>query len=126
MARRLKLFQAAGLELEYMIVAADSLAALPITDRVLHAVAGAYDSEIDLGEISWSNELALHVIELKTSGPAAALADLPARFQQLGLACVFVHPLRSGAHHVRWTRVAAVSFRAAPPPPLPPPPPPPR
>ena len=67
----LHLFEAFGVELEYMIVDADSLVVRPITDVVMHEVAGEYLSEVELGEISWSNELALHVIELKTTEPAA-------------------------------------------------------
>jgi glutamate---cysteine ligase / carboxylate-amine ligase len=78
----LHLFDAFGVELEYMIVAADSLSVLPVTDRVLHSVAGEYLSEVELGEISWSNELALHVIELKTTRPTADLAGLPQLFQE--------------------------------------------
>lgn len=81
MSTALHLFEAYGVELEYMIVDADSLSVLPITDRVMLEVAGAYLSEIDLGAVSWSNELALHVIELKTNGPAAALEPLPEEFQ---------------------------------------------
>jgi glutamate---cysteine ligase / carboxylate-amine ligase len=75
------LFERFGVELEYMIVHADSLAVLPIADRVLHAVAGRYLSEIEMGSIAWSNELALHVIELKTNGPAPALDGLADDFQ---------------------------------------------
>ncbi len=76
------LFQRFGVELEYMVVHAESLAVLPVTDRVLWAVAGQYLSEIELGTISWSNELALHVIELKTTEPAASLDGLAAEFQE--------------------------------------------
>lgn len=76
------LFEAYGVELEYMIVDADSLDVRPITDRVMHDVAGAYVSEHELGDIAWSNELALHVIELKTNGPAASLAELPRLFSE--------------------------------------------
>ena len=75
------LFDCFGVELEYMIVRRDTLDVFPAADRVLHAVAGAYDSEVEIGEIAWSNELALHVIELKTSGPASALTGLAAKFQ---------------------------------------------
>ncbi len=81
MAKTLSLFEAFGIELEYMIVTADSLDVCPITDRVLHAVAGAYEAEVELGDISWSNELALHVIELKTTAPIGSLAGLADRFQ---------------------------------------------
>jgi gamma-glutamyl:cysteine ligase YbdK (ATP-grasp superfamily) len=77
----LSLFQAFGVELEYMIVDADTLAVRPISDRVLHAVAGQYVAEVELDDVAWSNELALHVIELKTNGPAGSLAPLSAAFQ---------------------------------------------
>jgi glutamate---cysteine ligase / carboxylate-amine ligase len=77
-----RLFERFGVELEYMIVDARSLDVLPVTDRVLLAVAGEYLSEIELGAISWSNELALHVIELKTTDPAASLDGLAAEFQE--------------------------------------------
>ena len=76
------LFEAFGVELEYMIVDADTLAVLPITDQVLHAVAGEIVSDIEHGNITWSNELALHVIELKTTDPAAKVGPLPAWFQE--------------------------------------------
>ncbi len=76
------LFEALGVELEYMIVSADTLDVQPITDRVMLEVAGEYLSEIERGTISWSNELALHVIELKTTEPAASPAGLAAAFQQ--------------------------------------------
>jgi gamma-glutamyl:cysteine ligase YbdK (ATP-grasp superfamily) len=80
--RRLRLFEAFGVELEYMLVDAATLDVLPRTDEVLKAVAGRWESEVDLGEISWSNELVLHVIELKTTAPAPELARLPDRFQE--------------------------------------------
>ncbi len=78
----LHLFQGFGVELEYMIVDEGTLDVRPITDKVLYEVAGEYLSEVELGEIAWSNELALHVIELKTNGPAASLAPLAELFQQ--------------------------------------------
>ncbi len=63
------LFQAFGVELEYMIVDAKSLDVRPITDRVLQAVAGEITSDFVDGEITWSNELTAHVIEVKTTDP---------------------------------------------------------
>ncbi len=78
----LHLFEGVGVELEYMIVDAETLSVLPVADRVLHAVAGEYAGEVELGAISWSNELALHVIELRTTGPAPGLGGLAARFQE--------------------------------------------
>lgn len=75
------LFEAYGIEIEYMIVDAGTLDVLPVTDRVLHAMAGDYADEVEVGALGWSNELALHVIELKTNGPAPALAGLDDAFQ---------------------------------------------
>jgi gamma-glutamyl:cysteine ligase YbdK (ATP-grasp superfamily) len=72
----LGLFEGFGIELEYMIVRRDSLSVLPVTDRVLEGVAGEVVNEVELGALAWSNELVLHVIELKTNGPAKALEGL--------------------------------------------------
>ena len=46
------------------------------------AIAGEIVSDVEMGEITWSNELTAHVIELKTTGPARSLAPLPALFQE--------------------------------------------
>lgn len=78
----LHLFEGFGIELEYMIVDRSTLDVLPASDRVIHQVAGAFESEIELGDIAWSNELVLHVIELKTNGPAGKLEGLAARFDE--------------------------------------------
>lgn len=79
-ARRLRLFEAWGIELEYMIVDRRTLAVRPISDELLAAAAGARVSDHSDGDIDWSNELALHVIELKTAGPAPRLVGLPESF----------------------------------------------
>lgn len=78
----ISLFQAYGVELEYMIVDADTLNVAPITDQLLCDAAGAFVSDVEAGDISWSNELVLHVVELKTSDPAADLAPLPGSFHR--------------------------------------------
>ena len=81
----LHLFQALGVELEYMIVDRNTLDIKPITDELLRAVSGSYTSEVERGDIAWSNELVLHVVELKTNGPAAipsGLKPLPDTFQK--------------------------------------------
>jgi carboxylate-amine ligase len=79
--KSLHLFEAVGIELEYMIVDARSLAVMPAADRVLAAAAGTIVSEVELGPLAWSNELVLHVIELKTNGPARRLRGLGSLFQ---------------------------------------------
>jgi gamma-glutamyl:cysteine ligase YbdK (ATP-grasp superfamily) len=81
MQKRLGLFEAYGVELEYMIVAKDSLDVLPICDRLIEAECGRIESEIERGSIAWSNELVLHVVELKTAKPTSHLTGLAAEFQ---------------------------------------------
>ena len=78
----LGLFDAYGIELEYMIVDGERLSVLPAADRVLHALAGEFVNEVETGALAWSNELALHVIELKTNGPVRSLAGLHQTFQR--------------------------------------------
>jgi glutamate---cysteine ligase / carboxylate-amine ligase len=77
-----KLFEAFGVELEYMLVDANSLDVQSACDQILADAAGRIESEVSFGPIAWSNELALHVIELKTDGPAANLAGLDRLFQE--------------------------------------------
>ncbi|MFD2515700.1 glutamate-cysteine ligase family protein [Pontibacter locisalis] len=72
----LHLFEGFGVELEYMIVQKDSLEVSPITDKLIYDEVGAYVSDVEFGDIAWSNELVLHVVELKTNGPVQKLADL--------------------------------------------------
>jgi gamma-glutamyl:cysteine ligase YbdK (ATP-grasp superfamily) len=78
----LGLFQGYGVELEYMIVSREDLDVAPVCDRLIQRVAGGFEAEIELGEIAWSNELALHVLELKTNGPARNLEGLESFFQE--------------------------------------------
>jgi len=76
----LALFEGYGVELEYMIVDAKSLDVRPIADRLIEAECGAVEDEIERGAFAWSNELARHVVELKTNGPVARLAGLAEGF----------------------------------------------
>jgi carboxylate-amine ligase len=76
----LGLFEGFGIELEYMIVDGRTLDVAPVCDRLLHAVSGSYEAEIEQGELAWSNELVLHVVELKTNGPAPTLDGLADHF----------------------------------------------
>jgi len=77
---RLQLFQAYGVELEYMIVDRDSLEVRPISDELIKLQLGEYGSDFDNGMVSWSNELVLHVIELKSSRPESDLFTLEQAF----------------------------------------------
>lgn len=81
----LALFQGAGIEMEYMIVDAETLDVKPIADELIKSVSGSYESEIEPGgsgwPLSWCNELALHVIELKTTRPTGELGAMVEPFQ---------------------------------------------
>ena len=80
--KKLGLFQGYGVELEYMIVDRETLAVLPVTDAVLKAASGRTVNEVRRGALRWSNELVLHVVELKTNGPAASLEGLADEFSR--------------------------------------------
>jgi len=76
------LFEAYGVEIEIMIVDAATLDVKPACDTLLEGVAGKPTSDVELGDVTWSNELTLHVLELKTSRPAASLTGLARAFHQ--------------------------------------------
>jgi len=80
-SRVLRLFEGFGIELEYMIVAADTLDVRAIADRLIEAEQGRVENEIERDGFAWSNELALHVIEIKTNGPVEGLGGVAAGFQ---------------------------------------------
>jgi gamma-glutamyl:cysteine ligase YbdK (ATP-grasp superfamily) len=82
MDRKLGLFEGVGIELEYMIVNRKTLDVLPVADELLRTVVGSYANDYEKEGICWSNELALHVVELKTCGPVAALSGATDLFQQ--------------------------------------------
>lgn len=76
-------FAACGIELEYMIVDCDTLDVLPVADRLLQHATGAATpvDEVARGRFAWSNELVLHLVEVKNARPDAGLASLAAGFQ---------------------------------------------
>jgi len=79
--RAFPLFTRFGVELEYAIVDARSLAVRPVADELMRREAGRQVSDVVRGRLEWSNELALHVIELKTGRPATRLTGLAGLFQ---------------------------------------------
>ena len=79
--RPFSLFTRFGVELEYAIVDARSLAVQPVADALIRREAGRQVSDVARGRLEWSNELALHVIELKTGRPAVRLDGLAELFQ---------------------------------------------
>jgi glutamate---cysteine ligase / carboxylate-amine ligase len=87
------LFQAFGVELEYMVVDRETLAVRPVVDKLLQQAAKLpggtveaenpdFPNEVAFEDVAWSNELTLHVLELKTSEPATTLDSLDATFHR--------------------------------------------
>ncbi|MBL3656948.1 carboxylate-amine ligase [Fulvivirga sediminis] len=82
MNNRLHLFQAYGVELEYMIVDKESLAVKPVTDLLFKKITGDFVGDVENGVITWCNELVLHVVELKCTQPEHNLSKLLVEFQE--------------------------------------------
>lgn len=79
--RPLHLFEGYGIEMEYIIVDNAHLNILPISDKLLEKSSGKIVSEYSRGNMAWSNELVLHLIEIKTDGPAQNLDGAARAFQ---------------------------------------------
>jgi carboxylate-amine ligase len=78
----LGLFEGIGIELEYMIVNRETLDIFPIADELLKTVVGSYSNDFEKENICWSNELALHVVELKTCTPVDTASETGPLFHQ--------------------------------------------
>lgn len=76
------LFQGFGLELEYMIVDKDTLDVKPICNTLLASISAKDQRSVTCGDITYSNELALHVVELKTTAPCQMLNGAVSSFQE--------------------------------------------
>jgi glutathione synthase/RimK-type ligase-like ATP-grasp enzyme/gamma-glutamyl:cysteine ligase YbdK (ATP-grasp superfamily) len=70
-------FEVAGMELEYPTVD-ENLDVVSLVEPAFRVLAGRPTSEVDLGPVGFSNEIADHVFELKTQQPVASLADAEA------------------------------------------------
>ena len=79
----LRAFEACGLEVEYVLVDRASLDVAPIGDSVLRQLSGSNTPVNDYvhDALGWSNELVMHVLELKNIRPHAHLGDLARAFQ---------------------------------------------
>ena len=77
---RIHLFQGYGVELEYMLVDRDTLRIRPITDELLKQQLGHYGCDYENGMVTWSNELVLHVVELKSTRPESNFTALENEF----------------------------------------------
>jgi carboxylate-amine ligase len=76
------LFSVVGIELEYMIVDQHDFSVRAILPQIFQQFSDPPPFNIEQGDMAWSNELAAHVVEFKTNGPAPSLAPLSARFHQ--------------------------------------------
>ncbi len=85
-AEQWHLFDVTGIEIEFMIAHDRDLAVAPLADQLLAAtgtsIGGDSADEFNAGAVSWTNELALHVIELKGSGPFASLDGVAELFHR--------------------------------------------
>lgn len=81
MTTTLRAFTGYGIELEYAIVDRSDLSCRPIADQLMRAVSGENLNEVQRGAMGWSNEMFMHVIEIKNLQPSASLAVLPKAFQ---------------------------------------------
>jgi gamma-glutamyl:cysteine ligase YbdK (ATP-grasp superfamily) len=75
------IFSVLGIEIEYMLVDPATLTIQPKSDMILKTLAGEYCNEINLGQIAVSNELVLHVIELKNASPCPIDQPITQYFQ---------------------------------------------
>lgn len=78
---KLRIFHGFGIELEYMLVDSETLNILPVSDELMRSVKGRYSCEVNTGCIGWSNELVLHVIELRNIKPVSTLSSVSEEFQ---------------------------------------------
>ena len=80
--KRLHLFQGYGVELEYMIVDKETLDVKPFAADLLTKAIGHLEDDYVNGEVTWSNELVMHVIELKSTLPAYDLVKFVGLFKE--------------------------------------------
>lgn len=78
--KKYKLFEVTGIELEYMVVDRDTLKVLPIVDKLFEDVTGKITSDVERGDVEWSNELVSHVVELKTAKPTKKISAFRKKF----------------------------------------------
>lgn len=75
------IFEAVGIEIEYMIVDRNDLSVKPFAENLLTLPDGTIENEIEMGAINWSNELVAHVLEFKLSEPVSDFHGLADSFQ---------------------------------------------
>lgn len=81
MANIYPVFSVLGLEIEFMLVNKDTFDIAPCSDLLIRELAGQLQNEVELGDITLSNELVLHVVELKMQQPASPTPSMTLPFQ---------------------------------------------
>lgn len=76
------IFSVLGIEIEYMLVNKENLNVQPKSDLLLRALAKEQVNEVKLGDIAISNELVMHVLELKNNGPKPIDSPITEHFQK--------------------------------------------
>lgn len=126
MSPPLAVFAGTGIEIEYMIVDAQRLDVLPLADHLLRTPGNAPVNELERGEMAWSNELTLHLVEVKNRRPgapltalatafAAEVAEIDRRLAGLGARLMpgAMHPWMDPARETRlWPHAQADIYRA--------------
>ncbi len=74
------LFEVTGIELEYMVVDRDTLKVSATVDELFKDVVGKVVSDVERGDVEWSNELTAHVVEMKTAKPTVSIASYEKKF----------------------------------------------
>lgn len=82
MRSRLRLFQAYGLELEYMIIRQNDQRVAPVADRIMIHQIGRPAGTCLVKQCEVSNELAAHVFELKVPAPVDSFAHAGVAFAE--------------------------------------------
>jgi glutamate---cysteine ligase / carboxylate-amine ligase len=77
----LRAFAGYGIELEYMIVDRETLMVRPLADRLLRDESGRVVNELPRDGMGWSNELTLHLVEIKNAEPQPLQQSLARAFQ---------------------------------------------
>lgn len=120
----LSAFEAFGVEIEYMVVDERDYRVRPVVDDLLRRHAGAVTGDFADGFVSWSNELALHVVELKHTAPSSLLgsarefaasagrADATLRTMGCRLMPGGMHPFMVPSEFVRWPHDCADIYAA--------------
>lgn len=92
--KTLHLFEAFGVEVEYMIVDKTTLMPLPVASEIIHEEMGDYVCAVDRGKMSWSNEFVMHVVEIQAARPE----PLPGTDQKIHTEVTYINQLLEKHH----------------------------